>query len=123
MATSMSTLPLGVAILAVLIGIFGLILAIVGVLILLAVGLGAASGAAAFGVSTLGGILLLLVGIVILAVARGLWDQELWALVISIIAIGFLLLGVIVAGALFSLEGLILVVLLIYLAVVNRHFR
>ena len=123
MAVPSRNLPFGVAILAVLIGIFGAFVLIVGLLILLAVGLGAASSAALFGLSFLGGLLMTIVGIVILAVAKGLWDRELWALILSIIAIGFLLLGVLLRGAVFSLEGVILVVLLVYLVLVNRHFR
>jgi hypothetical protein len=123
MATSVSTLPLGVAILAVLVGLLGLFIAIIGVLVLLAVGFGTAHFAAAFGVTFIGGLLLTIVGIVILAVAKGLWDQELWALVISILAIGFILLGVILQGAVFSVEGVVLVLFEVYLLAVNRHFR
>jgi len=123
MATSSSTLPLGVAILAVLVGLLGLFITIIGVLVLLAIGLGTAHFAAAFGVSFIGGLLLTIVGIVILAVAKGLWDQELWALVISILAIAFILLGIILQGALFSVEGIVLVLFVVYLIAVNRHFR
>jgi hypothetical protein len=123
LAVSSASLPLGVALLAVLMGIFGLVIVVVGILVLLAFGLGAASGLAAFGGTFLGGLLLTILGIIILAVAKGLWDQELWALVISIIVVGFILLGVLIRGAVVSLEGLILVLLLVYLVAVNRHFR
>ncbi len=120
-ASSASTLPLGVAILSVLIGLFGAILLVAGILIVLAIGLGSASAFAAFGISFLGGVLLLIFGIIVLAVARGLWDQELWALVVSLIVFGLMLLSDIVRLD-FGLGALILLVLVVYLAAVHNHF-
>ncbi len=123
MAASYDPLPLGVAILAVLIGIFGALLLVVGILVLLAIGVGATAGLAIFGGGLLGGLLLVLIGAVILAVAKGLWDQELWALVLCLILVGLLVLSDLLRGTILSLGGLILVVLLIYLVAVHKHFR
>jgi hypothetical protein len=115
-------LPLGVAILAVLIGIFGFFVFALGLIVIFAgVGVGLAGGPAVFGVTGLiAGLIILLIGAIILAVAFGLWDQELWALVLAIITLLFL-------GAVEFFTGswiafLVVVVLLVYLAAVSSHF-
>jgi hypothetical protein len=122
-STSIGGLPLGVAILSVLIGIFGLFVLILGVLILFGTasalaGLGVTS---AFGMSgTIGGLIVLIIGVIILAVAVGLWNQELWALVLAILVLLFY--GVVDYLASSWLGLIIVVLLLIYLVAVARHF-
>ncbi|HXQ94629.1 MAG TPA: hypothetical protein VN864_05620 [Thermoplasmata archaeon] len=121
--SSAGSLPLGVAILAVLIGIFGFLFLVAGILILAVSVVGyTIPGFAVFGAGLLGGALLTIFAIVLLAVAFGLWNQELWALVLSIIVIGLFLVSDIVQGAFFTLSGIILVLLLVYLIAVHRHF-
>ncbi len=116
-------LPLGVAILAILIGIFGFFVLLLGVLILFGTaaalaGLGVTS---AFGLSgTIGGLIVLIIGIIILAVAVGLWNQELWALVLAILVLLFYGVVEFIASAWLGL--IIVVLLLIYLIAVARHF-
>jgi len=115
-------LPLGVAILAILIGIFGFFLFAVGLLVaLLGVSVGLTTGGSVFGFTgTIAGVITLLIGGVILAVATGLWDQELWALALAIIAL--LVYGVIafVSGSWLTL--VVVLGLLGYLVAVSDHF-
>jgi hypothetical protein len=122
--SSVGNLPLGVAILAILIGIFGFFVLLGGILLLVSVagyGLGVVWVTSVFGTTgTLAGIIIVIIGLIILSVAVGLWNQELWALVIAILVL-------LVYGALEFLSaawlGLLVVVLLIvYLAAVARHF-
>jgi hypothetical protein len=84
-------LPLGVAVLAVLTGIFGAVILIAGLVItLVAVALLAGYGwTAMFGAGTFVGLVTLVIGAIILAIAFGLWDQELWAFVLALLATGF----------------------------------
>lgn len=116
------SLPLGVAILAVLIGLVGLLYLFLGVVVLF-LHLAASGFLPHFGGGVLGALVLLVIGIVLLLVARGLWDLELWALVLCILVLGALWVGDLLEGAWFSLGGLILLVLLVYLVAVHRHFR
>jgi hypothetical protein len=115
-------LPLGVAILAVLIGIFGFFILLAGLLVLLlGVGIGLATGASVFGTTGfVASLVILVIGAVILAVAFGLWDQELWALVLAIITL--LVLGTVEFFAGAWLGFIIVAALLIYLVAVSSHF-
>ena len=121
-APSTKHLPIGVAILAVLIGIVGFIVLIAAILILVGATVGYLSGFAIAGAGLVGGLVVLVIAVVILAVAFGLWDQELWALVLAIIVVGFLWIEDIIAGRLVSLGGIILLLLLIYLVAVSGNF-
>jgi hypothetical protein len=121
------TRPLGVAILAVLIGIYGFIVFLLGLLV--AVGssiLGSASGLNPFhflGVTgVVAGLVILVIGLIILGLAVGLWHLRMWALVLTIL---FLLVEVVVyglAGQFITFGFILAVILLIYLVAVSRHF-
>ncbi|MCI4366972.1 MAG: hypothetical protein L3K08_04390 [Thermoplasmata archaeon] len=117
-------LPLGVAILAVLIGIFGAVILVVGLLVLLAIAGLALSGVvvtSVFGATgVVAGLIIVIVGAVILAVATGLWDQELWALVLAILVLLFYGAAEFFSGNWFGLA--IVGLLLVYLVAVSRHF-
>ncbi len=116
------TLPLGVAILAILIGIFGFFYVIGGLLLLLlSVAIGGSHGL--FVAGPLGAIFLLLFGVVLLAVAYGLWGRELWALALTALVLILILVGDAVSGALVSLSSVVAVLLLVYLILVRGHFR
>lgn len=120
------TLPLGVAILAILIGILGAILLVGAILVFLVVGLGysiAVHQVAFFGVSLLAGALLLVFAILLLVVASGLWHLEMWALVLSIVVLVLLWISDVVTGNLLTLGSLVLLGLLVYLVLVRHHFR
>jgi hypothetical protein len=113
-------LPLGVAILAVLVGIFGFFVLLAGI-ILLVVGVGIGLSVSVLGFTgAIAGLILLLIGAVILAVATGLWDQELWALVLAIIVLLFY--GAVEFFSAAWLGFIIVVLLLIYLVAVSSHF-
>ena len=115
-------LPIGVAIIAVLMGILGFILLVVGILLLVGFAIGTAGGFAVFGTGLEGVVILIIVSIVVLAVAFGLWNLELWALVLAIIVVGALWVLDVIGGQLISLGSLILLVLLVYLIAVHRNF-
>jgi hypothetical protein len=121
--TSVGGLPLGVAILAILIGIFGFFVLVAGVLLLVfgtSIALGSGS-ITVFGTGgAIAGLILLIVGAIILAVATGLWDQELWALALAIIVLLFYGVVEFVSQSWISL--LIVVALLVYLVAVSGHF-
>jgi hypothetical protein len=119
-------LPLGVAILAVLIGIVGFIFLIAGVL-LITLGGTALGGLSVYGAGLLGGLILLFFGIVLLVVASGLWNRELWALALAILVLILALVSNLYAyfvGGGASVVALIVeILLLIYLIAVSHHFR
>src|SRR5277367_2032178 len=121
---SIGQLPLGVAILAVLIGIFGFVIFLFGLLLLLSIAGFALNGLAissVFGVTgTAASIIIMIIGLVILAVATGLWDQELWALVLAILVLLFYGAADFFSAAWLSLA--IVVILLVYLVAVSSHF-
>jgi hypothetical protein len=116
-------LPLGVAILAVLIGLVGLFFAVVGVLVLLKVAVDAAFLAGGLGAGVVTGVLLLIFGIVLLVIATGLWDLNLFALVVCLILVGVLFLSTLFRGAFLSFWGIVELLLLVYLIAVSREFR
>lgn len=119
--------PLGVAILSVLIGIYGFLVFVIGLLI--AVGssvfsyLGGANPLHILGVSgVVAGLIILVIGLIILGLAVGLWHLRMWALVLTVL---FLILEIVLnalAGAYLSLGFIIAVILLIYLLAVSSHF-
>lgn len=116
--------PLGVAILAVLIGIVGGILLIGSFLLFLLGGAAYAHSAYAFfGATVVGAAILLVLALVLLAVATGLWDLKLWALVLSIIVVALLWIGEAASGGVLTWSGILLLLLLVYLAAVHRHFH
>lgn len=123
-SSSSGGLPLGVAVLAILIGLVGFFFLLVGLFAIVAPAL--LAGYAFFGPGLVGGLIVLILGIVLLAVASGLWNQELWALALAILVL-VLLLAVNVYhllehGSASLLAVLIEVVLIIYLVAVSNHF-
>ena len=115
-------LPLGVAILAVLIGLFGVFYLLIGVLVVLVVAVGSGLIPHLLGTGLLAGALLIVLGVVLLVVAAGLWHLELWALVLSILVVGALWLSDVVSGSWLSLRAIIALLLLVYLVAVHREF-
>jgi hypothetical protein len=121
------TRPLGVAILAILIGIYGFLTFILG--LLLAV-LSSYSGFPGLGLPThiagtslfLSGIIVLIIGLIIMGLAVGLWHLRMWALVLTLL---FLLIELVLyglAGDFISFGFIVSLILLIYLLAVSRHF-
>lgn len=120
-ATS-ARLPLGVAVLSILIGLFGFFVLVTGlVVVLLGVGAGIAGGSSVFGLTgTIAGLVILALGGVILAVAAGLWDQQLWALALAVIVL--LLYGAVELFAGAWLAVAVIGALLLYLVAVSSAF-
>jgi hypothetical protein len=119
-----ASLPLGVAILAILVGIYGLLLVIGGLLAIVSIGL---YGLSFLGLGLVAGAIVLIFGIILLAVASGLWDLELWALALAILVVLVLVAwnayDYFVAGKGISwLSFVIEIVLLIYLVAVSDNF-
>jgi hypothetical protein len=118
--------PLGVAILAVLVGIFGVLL-IIGGILLLALGvtihfLGVGSGI--FGLaSVIVGAIVLIVGLIILGIALGLWHLRMWALVLALLFTLFELVTLGIAGQFVSFGFILSLIIFIYLLAVHRHFH
>lgn len=118
-------LPLGVAILAILIGIVGFFYLLVSIFGFLS--LAFLHTYLIYGLGLVAAFITFLIGIILLVVAGGLWNQRLWALALAIIVVILLLVGSIFGlfanrpTAFFSaiVEGL----LLIYLIAVSGHFR
>lgn len=118
--------PLGVAILAVLVGLFGFLLILGGALVLAGVAaltyLGVPSGIA--GVSGLVfGAVVLIVGLIILGLALGLWHLRMWALVLTILFVLFELVSYGLAGLFVSFGFIFALILFVYLLAVHRHFQ
>lgn len=120
---NLGPLPLGVALLAILIGIFGFFVLVVG-LLLLVFGTALAFGAGTVTVFGTGGavagLIIFVIGLVILVVATGLWDQELWALALAILVLLFY--GAVEFFSQSWLAVLIIAALLVYLVAVSSHF-
>jgi len=115
-----SGLPLGVAILAILIGIVGFLFLIGGILLLVDISL--LGSLSLYGGGLVGGLVLLFVGILLLVVASGLWNQELWVLVL-LFALASSLFRYFSGRGSSLLVIVIEVLLLVYLVAVSNHFR
>jgi hypothetical protein len=117
-------LPLGVAVIAILIGVFGFFVLFGGLLLLVfgtTVAIGGGSVAVFGTTGTVAGLIILILGIIILAVASGLWNQELWALALAIIVLLFY--GVVTFVSQSWLALIVVGALLIYLVAVSNHFE
>ena|SRR5579871_718411 len=120
---SLGQLPLGVAILAVLIGIFGFFVLLVGLLMIVSMGsvLGGAGVTSVFGFTGVwAGVVVAIFGLVILSVAIGLWGQDLFSLIIAIIVL--IAYGVVDFDAGSWVGFVIVVTLIVYLGAVSSHF-
>lgn len=120
----MPSRPIGVSILAVLIGIVGFLFVLAGALLAI-LGHGLGLNVPLFGLSpgvTVAGIVLLILGLIVLGLALGLWHQRLWALVLAIILFALNFVGDAIQGAYFSFGAILSVLLVIYLIAVHRHF-
>ena len=118
--------PLGVAILAVLVGLYGILLILAGVLVLAGVAathfLGIPTGFAGLSAFAVG-VIVLIVGLIILGLALGLWHLRMWALVLTLLFVIFELISYGLAGAFVSLGFILALILFVYLLAVHRHFQ
>jgi len=131
-ATAAPRLPLGVAVLAVLTGLVGALILLAGVVIVLVAlfAIASAGWIAPFGTGMIAGLITLIVGAVVLVVATGLWDRELWAFVLAVIVTGAGVLWFIGrplwdGGGVTSIEtlpALVFGTVFVYLLAVENHF-
>ena len=117
--------PLGVAILAVLVGLYGILLILGGLLVLAGVAvthfLGVPTGFAGLGAFALG-LIVFIVGLIILGLALGLWHLRMWALVLTLLFLLFELISYGLAHNFVSFGFIVSLLLFIYLLAVSRHF-
>jgi len=119
--------PLGVAILAVLVGIVGFLWILGGLLLLADVtaityfnGGGLPQLLHATGVFA--GLIVLIFGLIVLGLALGLWHLRMWALVLTLLVVIVELVSYGLAGDFASLGFIVSLVLFVYLVAVHRHF-
>lgn len=126
-------LPLGVAVLAVIVAVIGVLSVLGGLVVLVALLLHAGTGLVGTLIAGtwLDAALTVVFGLVLLAIALGLWNQELWALVIAILAVIAFLAGRVgypiyqgasVSSTLLTIPALFALLLFVYLLAVHRHF-
>ncbi len=120
--------PLGVAILAILIGIYGFVEFLLGLFLAVGSTIGLKYGGGNlfghFGYSgVVGGVIVLVVGLIILGLAVGLWHLRLWALVLTVIFLIFEMVSDGLAGMYITFGFIVALLLTIYLLAVSRHFR
>jgi len=112
--------------LAVLVGIFGFLLVLGGALVIAGAAalsyLGVPSGFAGLGGITFGAIVLI-VGLIILGLALGLWHLRMWALVLTLLFVIFEIITYGLAGDYVSFGFIFGLILFIYLLAVRHHFR
>jgi len=116
--------PILVSILAILIGLYGFILILLGLLV--AVGstvFSSFGGSTFFGYTGLiGGIVILVVGLIILGLAVGLWHLRVWALVLTLLFLIFEMVVYGLAHNFVSFGFIVSLLLFVYLLAVSRHF-
>ena len=116
--------PLGVAILSVLIGIYGFLVFLAGLLVVAGVAVSSYLGIPTLGGSSgiILGLIVIVIGLIILGVAVALWRLRLWALVLALI-VTFIELAIYGLGHDFVSLGFILsLIIFVYLIAVSRHF-
>ena len=115
--------PLGVSILAVLVGLYGVFLILAGIVVLAgAAVLGSLAGYHFIGLPLFAvGAIVFVLGIIILAAALGLWHLRLWALVLALIVT---FIEVVIYGLSGSILGLaIALIIFVSLLAAHRHFH
>ncbi|HKV90882.1 MAG TPA: hypothetical protein VJQ43_06810 [Thermoplasmata archaeon] len=118
------SLPVGVAIVAVLIALGGLVVLVSGLLFLLNAYAGTAIPTQLLivhQVDVVGAAVLVLLGAVLLGVASALWNQEAWALYTTVVVL-FLALGYLFFTSTITVVFLLFLVLFVYLLAVRHHF-
>jgi hypothetical protein len=118
-------LPLGVAVLSILVGLYGFFVFVIGILLFAKIAVNSYLGAPeTFG---LGGYelaaLVTIIGLILLGIGVALWRLRLWALVLALLFLLYELVTYAYAGHYESLGFVLALVIFLYLIAVNRHFR
>jgi len=118
-------LPLGVAVLSILVGLYGFFLFFVGLLLFAKIAVNSYLGEPeTFGlVGYELAAVVAIIGLVILGIAVALWRLRLWALVLALLFLLYELVTFAYAGHYESLGFVLALVIFLYLIAVNRHFR
>jgi hypothetical protein len=117
-------LPIGVAVVSLLLGIMGVVLVLAGLLALLVVGfaLFVPTSLEIFqSLSLIGAVMITILGIMFLVVATCLWRQETWALWTTIVLVFLTEAYLFFIGSI-SILFLVFLVLFVYLLTVRRYF-
>ena len=119
------SLPIGVAILALLVGLYGFFVFVVGLLAFAGITVATYLGEPLkFGLTGYAlAALVTVIGLIILGIGVALWRLRLWALVLGLLFLLFEIVSYALAGAYLSLGFLLALVIFLYLIAVNRHFR
>lgn len=120
--------PILVSILSVLIGIFGFFWVLLGALVLVGSAaahfFGGAPTFSQFGLTgAIAGAIILVVGLIIMGLAVGLWHLRLWALVLTLLFLIVEMVSYGLQGAYVSFGFIVSLILFLYLLAVSRHFR
>jgi hypothetical protein len=116
--------PLGVAVLAVLIARFALVIVLAGMIYLLSAYVGTFVPASLDlfpSIDILGAVILVLLGAALLGIATSLWRQETWALWTTIVLV-FLTTAYLFFTGSITVLFLVFIVLFVYLISVRRYF-
>ena len=117
-------LPVGVAVVSVLIGLIGFVMVLAAILFVLnqLVGATVPTSLEIFSaVDLFGALILLVVGAALLAIATSLWRQETWALWTTIVLV-FAMTAYLFFTGFITVLFVLFVVLLVYLLAVRRYF-
>ena len=119
------SLPLGVAVLSILVGLYGFALFLLGLLIFVGRSLNISYlNVPVFGLSGYPlAAAVTIVGLVILGTAVALWRLRLWALVLALLFLIYELIAYAYAREFVTFGFLLSLVIFLYLIAVNRHFR
>jgi hypothetical protein len=119
------SLPIGVAVLALLLGLASVVVLLAGALVLLNVFLGGAIVPTTLFIATTidpwGAAILIVLGAALLAIARALWDLERWSLYVSVGG-AFLGLTYLFFTGSVTVLFLLLLGIFVYLLTVRHHF-
>ena len=117
-------LPVGVAVVSVVIGLIGFVMVLAAILFVLnqLVGATVPTSLEIFSaVDLFGALILLVVGAALLAIATSLWRQETWALWTTIVLV-FAMTAYLFFTGFITVLFVLFVVLLVYLLAVRRYF-
>jgi hypothetical protein len=119
------SLPLGVAVLSILVGLYGFALFLLGLLLFVGRSLHASYlTVPVFGLTGYPlAAAVTIVGLVILGIAVALWRLRLYALVLALLFLIYELVAFAYAREFETLGFVLSVVIFLYLIAVNRHFR
>jgi len=116
--------PLGVAVLAVLIALFALVIVLAGLVYLLAAEFGSVVPTAIDlvpSIDLVGAVILVVLGAALLGIATSLWRQETWALWTTIVLVFLTTTYLFFTGSI-TVLFLLFVVVFVYLISVRRYF-